>query len=277
MFFLLALFLGGGTIYLIAEGVLSSDLVLVSVLSASIAGIIMTAVMDGKAGLKLMFNRLSIWRVECRYWLFATLFLVPVILLGLLLNPIFSGDPISINRLKPAFNILPMFVVFFFVAGVGQELGWTGFLIPRLQARYSALVSTLIRAVLIAVWHLPVFIYAWLRPTIITSLPYPGWIAQKGFLVAFLAASLLFIFPWSLFFTWIFNNTRGSLLLVAVLHASEMWVAFWMLSTGIDETTLDNYWGYGAIMVLAALIMIIATGPKNLSRSYPRIIHTRNG
>jgi len=62
-FFILALALGTGTILLVIQGLLPSNLVLVSVLSASIAGIIMTGVEDGKAGLKLMLSRLLIWRV----------------------------------------------------------------------------------------------------------------------------------------------------------------------------------------------------------------------
>jgi hypothetical protein len=87
------------------------------------------------------------------------------------------------------------------------------------------------------------------------------------------ALFLVFLLPWSIFSSWIFNNTRGSLLLVAVLHASEFWVAYWMLSTGINQNNLDNYWGYGAILVVTAIIIVITTGPQNLSRKYHRIIH----
>jgi membrane protease YdiL (CAAX protease family) len=125
-----------------------------SALSASIAGIIMTAILDGKAGLKLMLSRVLIWRVGIGYWLFSILFLVPVILLGSLLNPLFNGTPISLNNMELAFNILPLFVVFFIVAGLGQELGWTDFLMPRLQAQFGAFVSCVIRAVLIGIWLL---------------------------------------------------------------------------------------------------------------------------
>ena len=124
-----------------------------------------------------------------------------------------------------------------------------------------------------AVWHLPVFIYSWLQTTVFIDLPYGGWIAQRGFLVAIVTATLLFIFPWSIFYTWIFNNTRGSLLLVAVLHGSEIWVAYWMLSTGINSNNLNNYWGYGALMLLIAAIIVLVTGSQNLSRKHMRIVH----
>jgi membrane protease YdiL (CAAX protease family) len=163
-FYVLAMVLGAGTIYLVVQGILPADLALSSALSASIAGVVMTAIMDGGTGLKLMLSRLLIWRVGIGYWLFAILFLVPAILLGSLLNPLFNGDPISFNNMKPAFNIVPMFVVFFIVTGLGQELGWTGFLIPRLQARFGALTSCVIRAILIGIWHLPLLIYVGLQP-----------------------------------------------------------------------------------------------------------------
>ena len=117
VFFSLAFVLGAGTIFLVVQGVLPSDLVLASVFSASIAGIILTGVEDGKAGLKLMLSRLLIWRVGIGYWLFAFLFIVPVIIFGSLFNPLFNGDPISFSNIEPAFSIVLLFISFFIVAG----------------------------------------------------------------------------------------------------------------------------------------------------------------
>jgi hypothetical protein len=83
----------------------------------------------------------------------------------------------------------------------------------------------------------------------------------------------MFQIPWSVFYTWIFNNTRGSLLLVALLHASEIWVAYLMASTGIDPNNINNYWGYGTIMVLMATAIVLMTGSQHLSRNGKRISH----
>jgi membrane protease YdiL (CAAX protease family) len=272
-FFILALVLGAGTIFSVVQGVVSVELALSSVLSASIAGIIMTALLDGKDGLKLMLSRVLIWRVGIGYWLFAILFLIPAIGVGLLFNPLFNGDPISFSNMKPAFNILPLFIVFFIVAGLGQELGWTGFLMPRLQARFRALTSCVIRAILIGIWHLPLLIYSSFEPYALVDFPYGGWIVQKGFLIAFFAMVFMLILPWSIFYTWMFNNTKGSLLLIATLHGSEIWLAYCMMSTGISPNNLDNYWGYGIVMVLTAIIIIVVTGSQNLSRKHKRIVY----
>lgn len=270
-FYSLAWVLGAGIVYLVEQEVLPSSLALASALSASIAGFIMTAAEDGRGGLKQMLSGLLIWRVGIGYWLFAILFIVPAILLGSLFNPLFNGDPISMRNMQPAFSFLPLFIGFFIVAGLGEELGWTGFLMPRLQACFGALTSSIIRAILVGIWHLPLFLFSRLQPATFTDFPYAAWIAQKGFLVAIVTTTIMFSLPWSIFFTWIYNNTRGSLLLVAILHASEIWVAYWMLSTGINPNNLDNYWGYGTVLILIALVIVITTGPQNLSRKYKRI------
>jgi membrane protease YdiL (CAAX protease family) len=271
-FFILALTLGAGTIILVFQGVIPDSLALFSVLSASIAGIIMTAILDGKAGLNLLLRRVFIWRVGLGYWFFAILFLVPAILIGSFFNPLFSGDPASIRNLKLTLNILPMFIAFFIVAGLGQELGWTGFLLPRLQARFNALVSSLIRAALVVIWHLPLLIYSRFQPYAISDFPYGDWIVQKGFLFAFLAI-IMFSLLWSIIFTWLFNNTKGSLLLVAICHGSEIWLAYLIMDMGINPKNLDNYWGYGMVMVLTVITIIIVTGPENLSRKHKRIVN----
>jgi membrane protease YdiL (CAAX protease family) len=173
--------------------------------------------------------------------------------------------------MQPLYQIVPMFILFIITAGLGEELGWTGFLTPRLQARYSALVSSLIRGVLWGFWHIPLFIFSGLDHPSLADFPYSGWVSQKGFLIAMGAFILINQIPWSIFYTWIFNNTRGSLLLVAILHGSEVWVAYWMLSTGVDASNFDNYWGYGIVMVATAAVIVLAAGAKNLSRKHERI------
>lgn len=273
VFYIIAVLLGTGMVYLVVQAVIPSGLALVSVFSASIAGIIVTALEDGVSGLKLMLKRLLIWRVRIGYWLFGLFFIILAVILGSLLNPIFNGEPFSFNDLQSAFLVLPMFFTFVVVAGVGQELGWTGFLAPRLQARFNALTSCLIRAILVGLWHLPLFIYSSQQNPAVADFQYSGWISQKGFLVAFLTMVLMFQVPWSIFIAWIFNNTGGSILLVAVLHGSEVWLAYILMSAGIDPGNLDNYWGYGVVLIASAAVIVFVYGPQNLSRKYSRIQH----
>jgi membrane protease YdiL (CAAX protease family) len=233
----------------------------------------MTALEDGREGLKLMVRRLGIWQVGFGYWLFACLFIPGVILLGSLINPLFNGDIPSFSSFGYATGLLPLFLIFVIVAGLGQELGWTGCLLPRLQARFNALTSCSIRAILSGLWHLPLFFYAGLQHPALADFPYGGWISQKGFLFAFGVLLLFFQLPWSIFFGWVFKKTRGSLLLATLLHGSEFWVAFWMIAAGIDSKNLNNYWGFGALLLVAAAILVIWNGPQNLSCKHSRVFH----
>lgn len=97
---------------------------------------------------------------------------------------------------------------------MGEELGWRGFALPRLQARMSALSASLILGLLWALWHLPLYLTAG-HPL---SEVFFGW-----FLLSILADAILF--------TWIFNNTRGSLLVVLLFHASIATSGLFLAST----------------------------------------------
>ncbi|MFB0537313.1 MAG: type II CAAX prenyl endopeptidase Rce1 family protein, partial [Anaerolineae bacterium] len=95
------------------------------------------------------------------------------------------------------------FVVPFFLVDVltnGEEIGWRGYVLPRLQARFSALVSSLILGVVWGLWHLPRF-----------------WVA--GDTESFALATLHNI-AMAVLFTWVYNNTNGSLLMVTLFHAA---------------------------------------------------------
>jgi membrane protease YdiL (CAAX protease family) len=175
-----------------------------------------------------------------------------------------------LDRLRLSANILPNFLLFIIAAGLGQELGWSGFLLPRLQSRYSAITSSLIRAVLVFLWHGPLLVYTYFQPYGIPDFPYGGWMIQKGVLVSLLAIGA-FILAWSILQTWLFNNTRGSLLLAAALHGSEFWLAVLLTGLGINTNNLNNYFGYGTIMIITAAAVVILTGPHNLSKTHQRI------
>ncbi len=273
-FFLLAMALGGGIVFVVLQAGLPPAVALASGLSASIAGIIMTAVEDGLVGLKRMLKRLLIWRVGIGYWLFALFFLIPAVYAGSQANRLFGSSPLTYSNLIPGLDVMPMLILFFFIAGLGQELGWTGYLLPQLQASHSALTSSAIRALLVGIWHLPLLLYASLDPASLAGFPYPDWIAQKGLLVTLSVMILMLLLPWSILYTWIFNSTGGSLLLVSVLHASEVWLAYLLVNAGLDPGNLNNYWGYGAFLVLTAAAVVIGTGPQTMSRQGTKVVPT---
>ena len=175
-YYILALILGAGIIYLVVQRTLPAGLTMLAATAATISGIIITGIADGREGLKLLFGRLLIWRVGIGYWLFSIFFLPVAVIAGLFLNPLFGGEPVDFSNMQPLYQIVPMFILFIITAGLGEELGWTGFLTPRLQARYSALVSSIIRGVLWGFWHIPLFIYSGLDHPSLSDFPYSGWV-----------------------------------------------------------------------------------------------------
>jgi membrane protease YdiL (CAAX protease family) len=89
---------------------------------------------------------------------------------------------------------------------MGEEPGWRGFALPRLQADRSPLVATLILAVLVTIWHVPLFFLEGGLQPFQPSIVLGGVLGPFGF--TFVA-------------TWLFNHTGGSVLMTLVMHAAE--------------------------------------------------------
>ena len=119
----------------------------VIVIATGLAGLGLTAATEGRQGLRRLAERLTRWRIG-RWWLL--LLLPPIGILGVL----------TILRVFVSPDFAPQFLVFGIgagiVAGLFEEIGWTGFAYPRLRARYGALAGAPLLGVLWAVWHLPV-------------------------------------------------------------------------------------------------------------------------
>ncbi len=144
------------------------------------------------------------WRIGARWWAIALGLPLAILAAGSLLF-VALGGPVDLGS-------FPFVGIYFFalawgtIWGGGQEdLGWRGFMLPLLQDRYSALVSSLVVGVAWAGWHLPLFLNA--------TTTHGGWPLSQQLLwvVSILAGSILW--------TWMYNSTGGSVLAVAVFHA----------------------------------------------------------
>jgi membrane protease YdiL (CAAX protease family) len=133
---------------------------------------------------------------------------------------------------------------------LGEELGWRGYALPRLQARHSGLVASLILGALWAAWHL-------INATI------PGMSAYWNSFPAF----ALFVIPQTILFTWLANHTRASVLLAWLFHAAIN-AAGSQLFVG-DQ--VRQWWLSGVVYGLAALIVIIVTGSELARRPAPQV------
>jgi uncharacterized protein len=126
----------------------------------AVAALLAAALTGGRGALRDLGARLVRWRVGWRWYLVVVLgpaaFSVAVALLYALMGGSFAAATPPVLRGETPLVILPLFLVVLFITdGVGEELAWRGFALPRLLASYNALVASLILGVLWALWHLP--------------------------------------------------------------------------------------------------------------------------
>ena len=178
-------------------------------LGPTLAALIVTAATTGKDGLRELWSRILKWRVGWGYAAFVILSPIALFLVAMIIVRIAKGEWPDLYLLGQAnylpylgWGVLPIWLVTF---GFGEEIGWRGFALPRLQKRMSVSKATLILALVWILWHVPAFFY------LDTIKNLGGLIIIPGFLVGVLFGAVLL--------TWLYNGTGGSILMVAIWHA----------------------------------------------------------
>lgn len=179
------------------------DLMLIMMLgiwAPSIVSVILTGLFYGKRGLKDFFSRFKRYKVSWYWWVVLLLLPAAIHFLGRSLwQVVYDGELNPFFR-KPQYwlsAIIPSFLI----AGLGEELGWRGFALPRLQLRFTAIQSAFILGTVHLLWHLPTY-----------------WLGQGMHNVPFLFI-LCFVFPWTILFNWLYNKSGGSLIFAVSFHA----------------------------------------------------------
>jgi CubicO group peptidase (beta-lactamase class C family)/membrane protease YdiL (CAAX protease family) len=218
--------------------------------------LLMTWLTLGKDEAVALFKRFFLWRVGWK-WFWAAFLLEPVcIVAGVYLNAALTGIPPDFSAAM-AYQIFgasaspliffPVFFLFDLITN-GEEMGWRGYVLPRLQAKHSALTASLILGVIWAFWHLPKYV------THFNVVAF-GWAV-----IHFLAFAVIL--------TWLYNNTKGSLLIVAVCHAMSNTVGVFMpMANTVSSENIGSYIFYVLFEVLAAIVIIVVAGTAHLSRT----------
>jgi membrane protease YdiL (CAAX protease family) len=238
----------------VAAGIAPPWFAQLGALSSSVAGIILAAIEGRRGGVRELLGRALIWRVGIGWWAVALVSVGPLIVGGLYLRSLLGGTAVDWSGLRSLTSVPQLLVILVIFAGFGEEFGWRGFALPRLQSRYSALGSALIVSIYWALWHVPKFFVAGESQF--------KWMQEAGFVSSF-AGYAIFIFGWSVIYTWVFNNTRGSVLLAAVVHgAGNTWAGYLNNYRG----DIGNLWAFAGLTLAAALVIILLAGPEHLSR-----------
>jgi len=224
----------------------------------TLAAVIITRWTQGREGVRALFKKLLIARVGLWWYLFAIFGLAGTAITAIVLANIFGGTPdvpIIPTEVAAAGPIaLVLNAVFGFIIRCilnGEELAWRGAALPRLQAKYNALTSSLILSIPWILFHLPLF---FTKGATQESMSFVGYAVQL------MAVSILF--------TWLYNNTRGSVLLAYLMHAAfNTWTSFF----SIDAANHFQNWMLNVVFIVLAAIVVIASGAKHLSRTNTRI------
>ena len=206
----------------------------------SLVALILTGWRSGRSGLhRLLRLKWRVWWV----WYAISLLGTPLIMLAALgLDVALGGDwpqYADPGHLVTSFKqwplILVVFVYIFIFTALGEEIGWRGYALPRLQARFSPFIASLILGVVWAFWHLPLF---WIAGDFHQSLP------LSLFLLQILGSTILY--------TWMYNRSGGSLAIAMLFHtASNAAVGL------LPILPLDNGGSLRPLWLVVALLWLI--------------------
>lgn len=221
-----------------------------------LAALIVTSVVEGAQGLKDLWRRSILWKVEAKWYLAALGIPLGLAAASLGLGLLSAGGKLDYAAKLPVGSFIPFFLYMFVFTGIVEEPGWRGFALPRLQRRYNAERASWILGLLWGVWHFPFIIYYNLA-------------AGAGPLIASLVGLTLGIVGWTMVNTWLYNNTESVWLMILLHGWGNAVQSYLVLSSGnMTAQTL-----YGVLPWAIAIFLIRKFGKENLA-TRPRLQKT---
>jgi membrane protease YdiL (CAAX protease family) len=216
-----------------------------------LAVLIVVPLIDGKAGLKRWWSFITRWRGRLGWYVTAVILIFAMNLaaatLTVLLGASFPAAE-TITRWPELFIVFPLYLIL--LGPLGEETGWRGFAMPRLQEKHSALTASLILGIFVAFWHLPLVIFS--------EQPFA---ALPLMLITFAAQFIL---------TWLANHVEGKVLIVMLAHAAQGGLGgeyFGSMFTGADA--ILERWLLTAVFWLVAGVIVLVTGSRLAQQRQP--------
>lgn len=215
-----------------------------------IASFITTGIFEGSEGVKSLARRM----IKARPLVYVAVALLSPFLLAFMASLINYGidqDPIKLSGLFSAkefpestFVGFLLYNLFFF--GFGEETGWRGYALPRLQNKTNAFTASIVLTIFWAIWHWPLFLY------------------RSGFMAMEISGTLGWLFSLltgSVLLTWLYNSSKASILVCAIFHATVD-IAF---LADFNDQNISNY--MGMLITIWGIATIVIFKPLNLSRT----------
>jgi uncharacterized protein len=211
-----------------------------------LAALIMAGLAGGLREVKTFLNRIGQWRVGLRWYTLVLGLPVVITLVAVGLNLLLGAVMSTTAQFPTGPDLVTRFIFLFFFIGLGEEPAWRGYALPRLLVGRSALAASLLLGLLHIGWHLPLF---GLEFDLQNGLPWALGLSAFAVLT-----------------TWVYKHTQGSLLIPTLFHTTVNTINFFfgMFSDG-DLVRL--WWLWGSLWVVAAVIVVLVSGPSLVRRS----------
>lgn len=191
-----------GFAFAVAVPKFGNAIFLFAIFMPALVAIWLTGTTQGETGLQALFARVIEWRVRWTWYAFAIGFMLSVRLSAAVLVRLTTGAWPQFGH--ESWLLIAVAILFSVPVQAGEEVGWRGYALPRLGARFGYGAGSAILGVLWALWHQPVFF----------MLPGNGNYGQSFPL--FLAG----VIPLSIAMGWLFVHTKGSVLLAMLMHSA---------------------------------------------------------
>ena len=256
-FFGLTMAISWGLWWPIAGGYVESAIAeRVAVFGPTIAALVLTGHLHGWEGIVRLGRRLRHWRVGSRWYLLGLGFSPALLLVAVGVHRATGGSLPPLSLPDPPIIVIG-FVYVLLTSVAGEELGWRGFALPRLQRSYSALTASLLLGIVWFLWHLPLF---YMQDDFHRFIPLELFALQ--------------VVGFTVLYTWLFNSTDGSLVLPHLFHTANNFTFFVLpvLPGGPTDSTRPLWIGIGLLWVVVAVVVLV-TGPESLSRTASRVTY----
>jgi len=239
----------------------------VMAMGPSIAAFIVVLILGGRRGFVDLLQPFGRWRANLGMWGLAIFGSGILYLVGLGVHLLMGGEAPPFIMIREELHLLPLYLVLVVLmpwnGPIGEEFGWRGYALPKLQDKYGPLIASLVIGIIWGIWHLPDFF------------------AQQG-VIGTLAAALgmIFLVPYvlgtianTIFMTWVYNKSKASALIAGIVwHAAiDFWAPILLsdssLAAAREGTHLPTvapnlYLTVLAVQVVTALILVIVTKGK---------------
>ena len=212
-------------------------LALLITIMPSLVAILLSALREGWPGVRALLGQAGRWRFGLPWYVLALALTVLLDLLALVVSALLGSPAGALGPLQ-----LQLLLPF---APLGEEFGWRGYALPRLQRQMGALPASLVLGVIWACWHLPYFTYPSIHPL-------PFGIGFPQFVVLITCESVLA--------TWFYNSTGGSLLATILFHEGIH------LGDPVPVgSTVTSALVQAVVFVAAVVVVVALAGPRTLT------------